>query len=136
MPEPTTGAPDPTERWSSVAHLTDQDSAQRPVSLTVFRTPGFIAHLEHDGQTVFVPVPADLGTAIEKESAGGGRTDTLRATCSKVDQLISGYQDLLDGGGLLSGTLDIVPGARTHIESKLRDAKEFKTRVCDPVLKG
>jgi hypothetical protein len=53
-----------------------------------------------------------------------------------VEDLIGGYEDVLEGGGLFGGVVDMVPGARGFIEGKLNDARQFKEKVCDPVLKA
>jgi len=66
--------------------------------------------------------------------SGSANTDSLRATCAKVDQLIEGYEDVLEGGGLFGGAVDTVPGLRQRLLSGLKDAREFKRQVCEPVL--
>jgi hypothetical protein len=78
-------------------------------------------------------------SALAKAGGGGagrgpGRTDTLRATCAKVRELIDGYENVLGGGSIFSGAVDTVPGLRARLQSDLRDAKEFNERVCNDVL--
>jgi hypothetical protein len=98
-------------------------SELKEVSISSVRAPSSLAASRSRG----------LDLSFARAVAAQGKGNSFDATCDAVEDLIEDYEAVLEGESIFGSAVDTVPGARDFVQGKLKDAREFKARVCDPV---